>query len=206
MKTTALWIVAGIFGSIAVVLSQMNYLKVSITFGILSIPFLVLALFALRKDNNTDKRPRLIVRNLIRKPHSHPLASIEIGKPLRVQWDIVNIGDAPCEITDGNSTILVDTRPFDPRSPYGKSEEYLIGKKLKPGDIETVLTTSDTIDFNGPPATDTLRSGKKAIYFYGFVSYRDEIGHVRRTAYCRIYDPGTNLFTVVDNSDFEYAD
>ncbi len=206
MKTTALWIVAGIFGSIAVVLYQINYPQASIAFGILSIPFLVLALFALRKEKNTDKRPRLIVRNVAIKPYLHPLMPIENGKPLRVQWDIVNIGDTPCEITDGNSTILVDTRPFDTRSPYGKSESYLIGKKLKPGDIETVLTTSDTIDFNGPPATSTLRSENKAIFFYGFIVYRDEIGYARRTAYCRIYDPETKQFTLVDNPDFEYSD
>jgi len=206
MKTTGLWIVAGIFGSIAVVLSQMNYLKESIAFGILAIPFLVLALFALRKEKNTDKRPRLIVRNVTIKPYDHPLMPIESGKPLRVQWDIVNIGNSPCEITDGNSTILVDTRPFDTRSPYGKSESYLIGKKLKPGDIETALTTSDTIDFNGPPAHHILQSQNKAIYFYGIVTYRDDSGHIRRTAYCRSYDPETKQFSVVDNTDFEYTD
>ena len=208
MKTTAIGILATILASVAGVLSQTNRLQLSIIFGIISVALYLLSLIVHRTEakESNSKRPRLIVRNVAIKPYGHPLMPIENGKPLQVQWDIVNTGEAPCKITDGNSTILVDTRPFDTRSPYGKSESFLIGKKLNPGTIETVLTTSDEIDFNGPPAEHTLRSQKKAIYFYGLIAYQDDTGRVLRTAYCREYDPITKQFNAVNNSDFEYSD
>lgn len=206
MKSAALGALATILGILSTLLYQDNYPFASYCLGLLAAVCVVFSLIALRKEKNTDKRPRLIVRNVAIKPYNHPLMPIENGKPLRVQWDIVNTGDSSCEITDGNSTILVDTRPFDTRSPYGKSEAFLVGNKLKPGDVKTVMTTADTIDFIGPPVRHVLRSQNKSIFFYGIISYRDDNNYIRRTAYCRVYDPETRQFNVVVNNDFEYSD
>lgn len=51
MKTTATWILAGIFGGLAVVLAQTNHLSPSIWFGVISIALLVISLFVHNQES-----------------------------------------------------------------------------------------------------------------------------------------------------------
>lgn len=44
MKTTAFWILAGIFGMLAGILGQINHLLLSISFGIISLILLLVSL------------------------------------------------------------------------------------------------------------------------------------------------------------------
>jgi hypothetical protein len=44
------------------------------------------------------------------------------------------------------------------------------------------------------------------IHFFGYMQYRDNIGIVRRTAFCRRYDIRTRRFSVVDDPDYEFSD
>ena len=53
MKTTAIWILAGIFASIAVVLGQTNHLTLSIWFGIISVAFLLFSLLTHHTETKT---------------------------------------------------------------------------------------------------------------------------------------------------------
>lgn len=57
MKTTAIWILAGIFGSIAVLLGQTNHLTLSICFGVISVILLVLSLIV----HNQETKPKITI-------------------------------------------------------------------------------------------------------------------------------------------------
>jgi hypothetical protein len=208
MNTTALWIVAGIFGSIAVVLSQMNYLKLSIAFGIPSIPFLILALFALRKEKNPDHRPKLILRHVTIKPHSHPSNPIECGKPVQVEWTVVNIGDENAIIVKSNATVQLLPQPFPARTPFSKDRDTMGTFEFLPGDdgVRTYTMLSDLKFQNEGTKFQKLKYETNAIYFFGFIKYKDPTGSCKRTAFCRRYDIKAERFVIVDDPDYEYSD
>ena len=64
MKTTAVWILAGIFGSIAVLLAQTNHLTLSIWFGAISVLLLVISLFVHRIESKNSIKSENTVDNL----------------------------------------------------------------------------------------------------------------------------------------------
>ena len=47
---------------------------------------------------------------------------------------------------------------------------------------------------------------KWAIYVLGWVAYRDDLGLVRRTAFCRKHDHAEGCFIAVKNQDYEHAE
>jgi uncharacterized protein with GYD domain len=42
-------------------------------------------------------------------------------------------------------------------------------------------------------------------YFFGYVDYLDDIGTMRRTAFCRQFNIKTKHFTKVEDEDYEYS-
>ena len=149
-------------------------------------------------------RPRLIIRSISVKTRDNPLFGLENGKPFQFEWCVVNTGDSPCEIVESSINTSWDTIPFDTKSLYF-DQPMMNGKRILPGAFEPFKFTSDIV-FDGPPVQHTLQTEKKAIYFYGFIKYRDDITTVRYTAFCRSYDPVAKRFIASDNSDCEYAD
>jgi len=43
------------------------------------------------------------------------------------------------------------------------------------------------------------------LYFFGYIDYLDNIGIIRRTAFCRRYIRETMRFTKVEDEDYEYS-
>ncbi len=151
-------------------------------------------------------RPKIIVRSVTIEPPTHPTLPIEGGKPLKVQGVVVNIGDTPTEIIESNITILVGGPKFNARTPFGPASNNINGIKLFPGGAWSFLVTAEQIDFKNAPEIISLKQGEKTIYFFGFISYRDDIGNMRRTAFCRKYNPETERFDQTNDPDYEYTD
>lgn len=159
-----------------------------------------------RKEFISTHRPKLIVRGITMKPHSHPSLPIEPGKPMIVEAVIINIGDSPAEIFNSNATILVGGRTFGARTPFGPAHDNFNGVKLAPGGAYTIVVTADKVHFENAGQYAPVRNGEKVIYFFGYMMYRDDLGNERRTTFCRRYDPNAERFILVDNSDYEHAD
>lgn len=106
MKTNALWIVASIFGGIAVVLGQINHLILSIWFGCISVALLLIALVVHRTENKKSVgKPELKIE-LIPTPSfcssfdsELPNETLRIHRTAIILYlKITNTGDAPTEI------------------------------------------------------------------------------------------------------------
>jgi hypothetical protein len=151
-------------------------------------------------------RPKVIVRSVTIEPPTHPALPIEEGVPIKIRGTVVNIGDTPTEIIESNITILVAGPTFYVRTPFGPADNSINGRKLVPGGAWTFWVTADQVDFDNTPKIVALQRGEKVIYFFGFISYRDDIGNMRRTAFCRKYNPETERFDQTNDPDYEYAD
>jgi hypothetical protein len=46
----------------------------------------------------------------------------------------------------------------------------------------------------------------KKLYLLGYVKYRDEMKNLRRTFFCRRFDPKEGRFSEVLNPDYEYME
>ena len=151
-------------------------------------------------------RPRLVVRNVSVKPYTDPAIPFEEGKPIQIEWVVVNTGNTPAEITESNATILVDGPSFHARTPYSPERDHMNGVKLVPGGAFTFTMQSEQVDLKNNPALISINRGEKVEYFFGFIMYRDDIGNVRRTAFCRRYAPDTERFILAGDPDYEYTD
>jgi hypothetical protein len=151
-------------------------------------------------------RPKIIIRSVTIEPPTHPALPIEEGKPLKIQAVAVNIGDTPTEIIESNITILVGGPKFDALTPFGPVSNNINKIKLVPGGAWTFWVTAEQVDFKNTPQIISLKRGEKVIYFFGFISYRDDIGNMRRTAFCRKYNPETERFDQTNDPDYEYVD
>ncbi len=53
---------------------------------------------------------------------------------------------------------------------------------------------------------DMIHNREVSVYAIGGICYRDKIGRIRETAFCRRFNPDTNRFEREENSDYEYED
>ena len=73
-------------------------------------------------------------------------------------------------------------------------------------ELFTFEMKSEKIDVENPVQLVAINNREEIIYFFGFITYRDGIGNLRRTAFCRMYDPKVKRFTIVHDPDYEYVD
>lgn len=158
-----------------------------------------------RKEFISTHRPRPIVRMVTIKPYTDPSVPLEPGKPIQIEWSVVNVGDTPCEIVEGNATILV-SHDFKPRTPYSASRDDMKGTSLLPGETYTFTLIDDEVHLKNDPQVFDIDKGNKRIYFFGFIMYKDDIGTVRRTAFLRLYNPAFHWFDISKYPDYEYQD
>jgi len=159
-----------------------------------------------RKEFISSHRPRLIVRNVTIKPPYVEGIPYALGKPLQIEWAVVNTGDTPSKIVSGNASLLVIDHLFDARTPYSDEPDNMKGITLAPGGAYTFIMQDDRIVFENPSKWHCIINKEKILYFYGFITYQDDIGIERRTAFCRKYDPAVKKFVIVNDIDYEYND
>ena len=106
MKTNGLWILASIFGAIAVVLGQTNHIILSIWFGSISAGLLLIALFVHRSENKRPIATPDLNIELILTPSFCSSFDSELPNEITrihrtaiiLYLKITNTGDAPTEI------------------------------------------------------------------------------------------------------------
>ena len=78
-----------------------------------------------------------------------------------------------------------------------------------PNVIEQTIASGDTVtkscDVGAFVVDCSIDREVNDLYFFGYIDYRDDIGTIRRTAFCRLYNRETKRFTKVDDEDYEYS-
>jgi hypothetical protein len=157
------------------------------------------------------QRPKLIVRNVVVKPLGiTPELSTPIFQPghsVEGEFQVVNVGGTPATIFQSgcwvfwNQVALPLHRPYDYLSPNNPARGV-----LQPGTAVVGSFMSDKpMDQH---AAEIWQAGNQwSLYVMGWVEYRDDLGSVRRTSFCRRYDVhrGRRFFSV-DDPDYEHAD
>jgi hypothetical protein len=158
-----------------------------------------------------SQRPKLIVRGIALE---YPISSDTQTFGFFVQdvavkgiAQIVNAGASPAKITESHCSVLW-TREELPMTPVyvgAAANDFVRHKRLEPGRSRSVRFSSE--DVLGEEAKAIAASAEVyRLYVMGFVDYEDDIGTIRRTAFCRLYYPSLKRFRPVDNSDYEYSD
>jgi hypothetical protein len=159
------------------------------------------------KEFISTHRPRLIVRNITIMPNNYPRAPLE-----KIEWAVINSGDTAAEIIESNGTILEGVDSFDGRTSYSPARDTMKGiEKIAPGSEQTFQISFDPPVDLGTDKLMRLIRGETYSYFVGFIRYKDDIGNIRRTAFCRRYNVLSRRFNSADNAaqtdfDYEYTD
>jgi hypothetical protein len=176
-----------------------------------------------RQANIADKtlmlqfRPQLIVRNVVltsvTEQPSGETYMLRRGYPVMGQFYVANVGDSPARITESFCMIEWRKGGLPMRRPYeGENGNNPVGGILNAGETRTGVFTSerpldvDPLEIFNTLAVGHLRQYDLALYVMGWVEYADDLGFVRRTAFCRWLNPMRNYFMVVDNPDYEHAE
>lgn len=155
------------------------------------------------------QRPKLIVRNIVVKTPGDPLrqtAPFQPGYSVEGEFEVVNIGGTPATITASGCSVFWDDAPLPMHRPYARnSPTNPVSGNLQPGTSVSGRFMSDTpMD---QQATAILQASMHwAIYVMGWIEYKDDLGFIRRTAFCRRYDANRRRFFPVDDPDYEHAD
>jgi len=117
------------------------------------------------------------------------------------QCSIHNVGESVAIIKTINQEFKILKEPLPIPQPYGES--LFIEKEVKSG--ENII---EQFPIKREILWNIIRENPqdyKALYFFGYVDYLDNIGIMRRTAFCRRFDSETECFTKIDNEDYEYS-
>ena len=152
------------------------------------------------KEFISTHRPRLIIRNITIEPSTGP------NQPLKINGTFANVGETPATITESNLSILIGINIFNARTPFGHARNNLNGVHFEPGGAFTFWVDEPSINLDNPMIMQNIALRASVLYFFGFVMYRDDSGILRRTAFCRRYNPTTERFDQTNDPDYEYVD
>ncbi len=121
----------------------------------------------------------------------------------------------PYEGEDGNNPVVIPPGTSSVRVRPGEAETAIFPL---PGDEETasaahpdrtVILTRD--QYNGVfPKNDielrVVNASRHTLYVLGWIRYCDKLGIIRRTAFCRRYDPVRGRFFAVHDRDYEHEE
>jgi hypothetical protein len=169
-------------------------------------------LIAIARDEFTSSHPPRIVIRRVSLDQGDIVVGAPISRPWKVQYIVANVGRGNAEILEGNATVKRIEPPLPAIPPFDDAGD--ISGPIRLGAGQSGPLTVE-LDAQGP-IVQAVRSGELAnvaqgdiagdIHFFGYMQYRDNIGIVRRTAFCRRYDIRTRRFSVVGDPDYEYDD
>jgi hypothetical protein len=164
------------------------------------------------RDEFTSSHPPKIVVRRVSLDRGSIAISAPIARPWKIQYIVANVGRGNATIFEGNATVKEMDNPLPAIPPFDDDGNFPIELHLAAGES---MPLTVQIDFTGPIITQ-IRLGETAnaaqgdeagnVHFFGYIQYRDNIGVVRRTAFCRRYDIRTRRFNFVDDPDYEYGD
>jgi hypothetical protein len=169
-------------------------------------------LIAIARDEFTSSHPPRIVIRRVSLDQGDIVIGAPISRPWKVQYIVANVGRANAEIFEGNATVKRIEAPLPAIPPFDDAGDITGPIRLGAGESGPL-----TVELDPQGAiVQAVRSGELAnvaqgdiagdIHFFGYMQYRDNIGIVRRTAFCRRYDIRTRRFSVVDDPDYEFSD
>jgi len=132
-----------------------------------------------------------------------------VTKAWKIQYIVANTGRGKASIFEGNATVaevekgLPAIPPFDDEGDFSGTFDLIAGESTP----QFVYLKREVVDaFQSAIMIDGGKlEYKKSIYFFGYVQYRDQIGIVRRTAFCRLFDLKSRRFVAVADPDYEYS-
>lgn len=148
------------------------------------------------------------------------------NNPWDIQCFIDNIGGGSATIKESNLTFKKLKDPLPAILPFSDECHKLGEKSINPGEGITGLLTLDdetvnifrqyisTIRFRNNlkqaqmktvGETQVFNDEVESFYFFGYIDYLDNLGIIRRTAFCRQFNIKTKLFTKVEYEDYEYS-
>jgi len=169
-------------------------------------------LIAVARDEFISSHPPEIIVRRVSLDQGTLFAVAPITRPWKIQYILANTGRSSATIFEGNATVKQFTGSLPAIPPFEDTFNLVLEVTLGAG--ESVPLTSE-LDPQDPivarvrlgQTTDlTHGDGAEEIYFFGYMLYRDNIGVVRRTAFCRRLDIQTQRFIVVSDPDYEYRD
>jgi hypothetical protein len=150
-----------------------------------------------RDEFNATHRPRLVIRSI-------RLAIFEIGRPVAIEFTIVNTGDADAILLESNATIAIG--PGLPDLPiYDGDRLFLLRSVFPSGRINPVTKIRD-IPLMPNEYDAVYPKGYSSIYLFGFIRYEHGAGNIRTFAFCRRFERMERRFKVVDDPNYEYSD
>jgi hypothetical protein len=154
----------------------------------------------------SSNRPKIIVRRV-----SLDILTTDEGESAQIQYIVSNVGNTDATVVESNATtqILKSDYPevggsaiFPSVLPFSKQTDAIPNRSYAPGSTDAFIAVTDS-DLSS--ARWGAVRGHATIIFFGYIIYEDGNGVVRRTQFCRAYDPETRRFTVAD-AEHEYAD
>jgi hypothetical protein len=154
-------------------------------------------------------RPRLLVRSVLLKQNSSAEESGNRDEPWRIKFTVSNVGGSQATIVllvSGGSLIEAGKVPAEP--PYAELIDMRPQLTLIPGQHqEFTVPVSEEIgrslwEWNKWPSA----ARASYVFFLGYIRFVDEGKMTRSYGFCRLYDPDTHRFGVVQDPDYEYAD
>ena len=157
------------------------------------------------KEFVSTHRPKIVVRELMILPESHPL---------QIRYVIANVGasdativESHIELQDVGDRILRPLQPIEGANPVG-NVTLAAGTQI----FREQNSRISRIDFN----TNVFREERiqdlghlvrqPRLFFRGFIVYVDANDVRRRTAFCRRYELPSQRFRASEDPDYEYAD
>lgn len=154
-----------------------------------------------RKEFISSHRPKLILKNF--------RLDVTYGEnSIRVDYRVVNVGETAAKIILWNNSWVIKQIQFPifPLPPrYLPHEQFvdppiLDGGQSHPGG-KTVVEAGDGESFRRL----TQQKHMWAFYFFGLISYLDDLGNRRDLSFCRRFNFDTERFEVGD-ADYDYSD
>lgn len=167
------------------------------------------------KEFVSAQRPKIRARNVVvASPNpsmDHRLGIFQPGHPITGTFQIVNIGGTTATILGSHCIVYWDAAGLPMRAPF---EGDVPNNPIAPGKLESGQAV--TGPFNSQKAigegaktiaTKVIRATR--LFIMGWVEYSDDLGMVRRTAFCREFKRGPwnhGRFRRVKNKDYEQED
>lgn len=167
-----------------------------------------------REAHYVMHRPKLRVRNVF-VPDLDALIGDGPKSDIPSEYDVVNVGGTKANLTACDSRIIITNNLGLHRLRFDILEKQVEKKigiaggetcRMKIPDPEP-LNEEVLARFTVPTGPDfPYSSNNLDAYVIGFLKYRDAIGLVRQTAFCRKFNRATERFDPADDPDYEYED
>jgi len=162
-----------------------------------------------------SQRPKLRVRNVVASAGNpalvHRLGLFQANQFVTGQLFAVNVGGTPAHITDSHCIAFWSEAGLPMRRPYeGQNGNGAVPfVRLIPGQSVPTQFRSDEpmIEHGRTIGSQVIRALR--LFVMGWIEYRDDVGVLRRTAFCREFTRGPwdeGRFSPVDNPDYEHEE